>query len=211
MILKNYINRDIYKTSGAILLLLILIFISSRFIKYIQLAVDGTISAQAVFSLMALQIPAIAGFLIPLSLFLAILLNFGRLYSDNELVVIHSLGTGERDLARMLMPMAILFAAVSAFLSLFLTPWAVSESKSLLAEQAAQAKLGVFSAGRFKETSNNGIVFVDHKQDDDSIVGIFSVNREVAKRTIGKTETLIDSESKTIDIGGIEHQSDTGF
>lgn len=142
---------------------------------------DGTISAKAVFSLLALQIPAIAGFLIPLSFFLAILLNFGRLYSDNELVVIHSCGTGERDLAKMLLPLAGWFAITSAFLSLFLTPWAISESKTLLAEQAAQAKLGVFSAGRFKETANRGIVFVDHKREDGSIKGIFSVSREEIK------------------------------
>jgi len=176
------------------LLLLILIFISSRFVKYIQLAVDGTISAKAVFSLLALQIPAIAGFLIPLSFFLAILLNFGRLYSDNELVVIHSCGTGERDLAKMLMPLAGWFAITSAFLSLFLTPWAISQSKTLLAEQAAQAKLGVFSAGRFKETANRGIVFVDHKLKDGSIKGIFSVSREEVKISLKGSNTDLTSE-----------------
>ncbi|MDQ7050279.1 MAG: LptF/LptG family permease [Enterobacterales bacterium] len=96
MILKNYINRDIYTTTGAILMVLILIFVSSRFVKYIQLAVSGSISAKAVFSLLALQIPSIAGFLIPLSFFLSILLTFGRLYSDNELVVVQGLGIGEK-------------------------------------------------------------------------------------------------------------------
>lgn len=205
MILKNYINKDIYRTSGAILLLLILIFVSSRFVKYIQLAVDGTISAKAVFSLLALQIPAIAGFLIPLSFFLAILLNFGRLYSDNELVVIHSCGIGERNLAKMLMPMAGWFAIISSFLSLFLTPWAISQSKILLAEQAAQAKLGVFSAGRFKETANKGIVFVDHKKEDGSIQGIFSVSREevpivteTPKKSV-ETKKIVKSEDVKLD------------
>ncbi len=204
MILKNYINKDIYRTSGAILLLLILIFISSRFVKYIQLAVDGTISAKAVFSLLALQIPAIAGFLIPLSFFLAILLNFGRLYSDNELVVIHSCGTGERDLAKMLMPLAGWFAITSAFLSLFLTPWAISQSKTLLAEQAAQAKLGVFSAGRFKETANRGIVFVDHKREDGSIKGIFSVSREEIKIISKASNAVLISEDLINDISTTE-------
>ena len=181
------------------MLLLILIFISSRFVKYIQLAVDGTISAKAVFSLLALQIPAIAGFLIPLSFFLAILLNFGRLYSDNELVVIHSCGTGERDLAKMLMPLAGWFAITSAFLSLFLTPWAISQSKTLLAEQAAQAKLGVFSAGRFKETANRGIVFVDHKLKDGSIKGIFSVSREEIKISLKDSNEALINKNLTND------------
>jgi len=157
---------------------LILIFVSSRFVKYIQLAVDGTISAEAVFSLLALQIPAVAGFLLPLSFFLAILLTFGRLYSDNELVVVHGLGIGQRDLAKMLMPMALVFALIAGSLSTILTPWAISQSQVLMAEQAAQAKLGIFSAGRFRENSNkDGIVFVESKTDDGVISGVFSVSR----------------------------------
>ncbi len=180
MILKNYISKDIYKTTGAILLVLIMIFVSTRFVRYIRLAVDGSISSEAVFSLISLQIPAIAGFLLPLALFLAILITFGRLYSDNELVVVHSLGLGQKDLARMLMPMALWLALISGGLSMFLTPWAESQSKILRAEQTSQAKLGVFSAGRFRDNSNkDGVVFVESKSDDGVIKGVFSVSRSV--------------------------------
>ncbi len=188
MILKNYINRDIYKSTSAILLVLILIFVSSRFVKYIQLAVEGTISAKAVFALLALQIPSIAGFLIPLSFFIAILMTFGRLYSDNELVVVHSLGIGQKDLAKMLMPMAFVFAVIAGSLSTMLTPWAIAQSKILMAEQAAQAKLGIFSAGRFKENSNkDGVVFVETKSDDGTIHGVFSVSRSDLEVKRGST------------------------
>lgn len=181
MILKEYINRDIYRTATAILLVLILIFVTTRFVKYIQLAVEGTISANAVFSLLALQIPAVAGFLLPLSFFLSILLTFGRLYSDNELVVVHGLGLGQWDLAKMLMPLALIFAMVAGGLSTMLTPWANAQSKLLMAEQAAKAKLGVFSAGRFRENNNkDGIVFVESKSNDGVISGVFSVSRRLS-------------------------------
>jgi lipopolysaccharide export system permease protein len=180
LILKSYINKDIYRTTAAILLVLILIFVSSRFVKYIQLAVDGTISASAVFSLLALQIPSVAGFLIPLSFFLAVLLTFGRLYSDNELVVVHSLGISQKGLAKMLMPSALILAVAAGGLSTLLTPWALNQSSILMAEQAAQAKLGVFAAGRFKENSaRDGIVFVESKSDTGVISGVFSVSRQL--------------------------------
>ncbi|MGB0496054.1 MAG: LptF/LptG family permease, partial [Kangiellaceae bacterium] len=99
-----------------------------------------------------------------------------------------------RNLAKMLLPRAGWFAIISAFLSLFLTPWAISQSKTLLAEQAAQAKLGVFSAGRFKETSNAGIVFVDHKLEDGSIKGIFSVSREQLNDSLKTPNTYLSEE-----------------
>lgn len=197
MILKRYINRDIYSATAAILLVLILIFVSSRFVKYIQLAVDGTISAQAVFSLLALQVPSVAGFLIPLSFFIAILLTFGRLYSDNELVVVHGLGLGQKELAKMLLPSAFAFAGLAGILSTLLTPWAVSQGKILMAEQASQAKLGVFSAGRFRENSNkDGIVFVEEKNDDGTIKGVFSVSRKVVFNENVSTEESSKSEQK---------------
>jgi len=199
LIIKSYINKDIYGATGAILLVLILIFVSSRFVRYIQLAVDGTISASAVFELLALQIPSVAGFLIPLSFFLAILLTFGRMYSDNELVVIHGLGIGQRDLAKMLMPMALVFALMAGILSTLLTPWAVGQGKILLAEQASKANLGVFSAGRFRENKNkDGIVFVQTKQDDGTIQGVFSVSRPQSKplTEINAEDKKIGSDSK---------------
>ena len=199
MILKNYINKDIYRTTAAILLVLILIFVSSRFVKYIQLAVDGTISANAVFSLLALQIPSVAGFLIPLSFFLAILLTFGRLYSDNELVVVHGLGIGQQDLAKMLLPSAFVLALAAGALSTILTPWALTQSSVLMAEQAAQAKLGVFSAGRFKENSTrDGIVFVESKTDSGEITGVFSVSRQLEQESSQNNILQLPADSLSI-------------
>lgn len=207
MILKHYINKDIYRATGAILLVLILIFVSSRFVKYIQLAVDGTISAEAVFSLLALQIPAVAGFLLPLSFFLAILMTFGRLYSDNEMVVVHGLGIGQRDLAKMLMPMAFVFAFIAGSLSTILTPWAISQSQLLMAEQVAQAKLGIFSAGRFRENSNkDGIVFVESKTDNGTISGVFSVSRTL----IGDDATTSQLKIQTAKQGRQWENEETG-
>lgn len=196
MILKHYINKDIYRVTASILLVLILIFVSSRFVKYIQFAVDGTISAKAVFTLLALQIPSIAGFLIPLAFFLAILMTFGRLYSDNELVVVHGLGIGQRDLAKMLMPMAFVLALIAGSLSTTLTPWAVSKSNIIMAEQAAQAKLGIFSAGRFRENNDkDGVVFVESKSDDGVIIGVFSASRPIFNSE-SESESEISKDGK---------------
>lgn len=177
MILKRYVNSEILRTSGAILIVLILIFISTRFIKYIQLAVDGTISSSTVFSMLGLQVPAIAGFLLPLSFFLAILLTFGRLYSENEMAVIHSVGVSEIQLAKNILPLAIILALISGVISFWVNPWSSYQSKNLLAKEKAEAKFGAFSPGRFQENgSKTGVVFVESKNDEGAIQGIFAVS-----------------------------------
>ncbi|WP_444994420.1 LPS export ABC transporter permease LptF [Aliikangiella sp. IMCC44359] len=157
--------------------MLILIFISTRFIKYIQLAVDGSISSGAVFSLLGLQIPAVAGFLIPLSFFIAILLTFGRMYSENEMVVIQSSGVNEIQLARNIFPIALVLSILAGFLSFAVTPWSSFQTKSLLAKEKAEARLGAFSPGRFQENSSkSGVVYAQLKDDKGTIKGIFAVS-----------------------------------
>ncbi|MGX5202341.1 LPS export ABC transporter permease LptF [Aliikangiella sp. IMCC44632] len=177
MILKRYINTEIIKSTLAILVVLILIFISTRFIKYIQLAVDGTISSGAVFKLMALQIPTVAGFLIPLSFFIAILLTLGRLYSENEMAVLKSVGVGERMMIKFILPVALGLSLVSAGLSFWVTPWSNLKAKTLLATEKAEAEMGAFLPGRFHENkSKDGVVFVESKDEQGSIRRLFSVS-----------------------------------
>lgn len=158
-------------------MVLVLIFISTRFIKYIQLAVDGTISSSAVFSMLGLQIPAIAGFLLPLSFFIAVLLTLGRLYSENEMAVIRSVGVGEVQIAKNILPLSLGLALISGVISFWVNPWSSFQSKSLLAQEKAEAKFGVFSPGRFQENSaKTGVVFVESKDDQGVIQGIFAVS-----------------------------------
>ncbi len=176
MILKRYINGEIIRSCAAILVVLLLIFISTRFIKYIQLAVDGSISSQAMFSLLGLQIPAVVGFLIPLSFFIAILLSFGRLYAEHEMAVIHSVGVGELQLAKYIFPAAIGLSLLSAVLSFGVTPWSHYQSKSLLVKEKAAAKFGVFSPGRFQQTPDqDGVVFIGSRDEEGVIHHLFVV------------------------------------
>lgn len=157
-------------------MVLILIFISTRFVKYIQLAVDGTISSAAVFSLLGLQLPAMAGFLLPMSFFIAILLTFGRLYSDNEMAVIQSVGVSEYQMAKNILPVAIGLAVVSAILSFWINPWSSFQTKTLMAKEASAANFGAFSPGKFQENSDkSGVVFVSAKDESGEISGIFAV------------------------------------
>ncbi len=177
LILKHYINQEVLRTCASILMVLILIFISTRFIRYIQLAVDGSISSNAVFTLLGLQIPAVAGFLLPLSFFIAVLLTCGRLYAENEMAVIHGAGVSEFQLAKNIFPMAIILAVIAGCLSFWATPWSTYQTKSLLAKEKAEARFGAFSPGKFQESpSKSGVVFVESREKSGEVRGIFAVS-----------------------------------
>lgn len=177
MILKRYINLEILKTSVGILTVLVLIFISSKFIHYIQLAVDGTISSIAVFKLVALEIPIVAGFLLPLSFFIATLLTFGRLYSENEMAVIKSAGVSDYQLIKNILSLGLGLAICAGLLSLWINPWASQTSQLIKAEEQSAAKLGIFLPGRFKENDDkSGVLFVESKSSSGEISNLFAVS-----------------------------------
>ena len=176
-ILNKYVNQEILRTCVAILVVLILIFLSGRFVKFIQMAVDGTISSSAVFSLLGLKVPMVAGFLLPLSFFVAMLLTFGRLHVDNEMAILHGVGISELQLAKNIMPLALILAFISAGLSFWVTPWSGHLSKEILTQEKMDSRFGVFSAGAFRENkSKSGVVFVESIENNGQVNNLFAVS-----------------------------------
>jgi lipopolysaccharide export system permease protein len=177
LILKQYINREILRTCAAIAVVLVLIFISTRFIAYIKMAVDGVVPSATVFKLVAIEIPTIAGFLLPLSFFIAVLMTLGRLYSESEMAVIKSVGLSDYQIAKNILSAALVVSAIAALLSLWLNPWANETSQRLRLEGKAEAKLGAFFPGRFKENKGSTKVsFIESTNDAGEINNIFSVS-----------------------------------
>ncbi|MDQ7050278.1 MAG: LptF/LptG family permease [Enterobacterales bacterium] len=117
----------------------------------------------------------------------------------------------KKDLAKMLMPMALVLALFAGGLSTMLTPWAMSHSEVIMREEAAKAKLGIFTAGQFRENSHkDGVVYVEAKSDSGEIKGVFSVSRpKDLTLNNGQSESNLEnrqseSRSETRQSNGVE-------
>ena len=84
LILARYFAREILQTTLAVTLILLLIFLSGRFARYLTDAATGKISADIILTLLLYRVPNILERVLPLGLFLGILLVFGRMYVENE-------------------------------------------------------------------------------------------------------------------------------
>src|SRR5512142_772349 len=98
MIIERYLFKELTYTLLGVALLLILIILSSTFVRILAQAADGAYPQQIVFTLFALKsIPDLA-VVLPLAFLLAVLLALGRLYKDSEMVVLSACGVGpERE------------------------------------------------------------------------------------------------------------------
>lgn len=155
LILYRYINKQIFVTTLVVTTVLVMVLVSGRFIKYLAQAVAGDIPSDALFLIIALRMPEFLQMILPLSLFIAVLLVVGRLYSENEMAVIRASGIGQGRLARGLIVPIISAMGVVGVCSLFLTPFGEAKVASIFEQQDQRSALELLSPGRFHVRSED--------------------------------------------------------
>ncbi|OOF45290.1 LPS export ABC transporter permease LptF [Rodentibacter trehalosifermentans] len=162
MILTRYLTKEVFKSQVAILFILLLIFFCQQLVRVLGSAANGNVPADLVFSLLGLGMPTMAQLMLPLCLFIAILLTFGRLYAESEITVMRACGIGQRILVRVVLMLSFITAGLAAYNALWLSPWAVQKQSTLVEEAKANPTMGALSSGQFMSTSNNNFVlFID--------------------------------------------------
>ncbi len=160
MIIFRYLCREVLGTLIAATLILLLIFISNQFVRYLNEAAAGEITIRAVVQVMSLQVPILLGYLLPLGLFLGLLLTLGRMTVDHELVVLSACGISRGRIVAMVMILATFVMIVVAWLMLWVEPRVQHSRENFLAASASQATFTKIVPGRFQTLGNNqGRVF----------------------------------------------------
>ena len=151
MIVQRYLVREVSQTFIAVLVVLVLIYVSDRFVRYLGEAAAGRIAAELLAEFIALKVATQLALLLPLALYLAILLGLGRLYRDSEIVAMMASGIGPMRLVRSVVWFATVLAVVTAVLSLYLSPKAEARLQDLRQRAKDQSESTDIYPGRFKE------------------------------------------------------------
>ena len=89
----RYLTLDVIIHTLAVSLVLFLVVFSGRFIKYLAEAAIGDLSADILLPVMLYKLPAFFELILPLGFYIGLLLSFGRLYADSEMVIFRASGT----------------------------------------------------------------------------------------------------------------------
>jgi lipopolysaccharide export system permease protein len=158
-LIDRYLLKEVLKAMLAILLVLALILLSNSFIKLLKEIASGDLNAELLVQALALQMVVYFSRLIPPAFFFAVLYAVGRMYRDSEMVALESCGIGGMRIYRSLILAVVPVALFTAWLSLYVTPWAGRLSAELLSRQDGQAmELAGINAGRFNEYSQGDLV-----------------------------------------------------
>jgi len=138
--------------------ILLMILMSSRLIYQLTAAAAGKIPLEIVFFTLLLRMPSFLEMILPLSLFIAILLAYGRLYAESEMTVLTATGfSNTRLLGYTLLPAGIITLLV-AFFSLYLSPLGAQKMEDLYRKQATMTEFELLVPGRFQSTDKGSRV-----------------------------------------------------
>ncbi len=143
-ILHRYVFREILVPFLFGLSIFTFILLIARLLKLIELVVNRGVPAANILHLFAYIMPAFLEVTVPMAMLLAILVAFGRLSADSEMVALRSSGL---SLYQLITPVAIFVAlttAATAGLSFYGRPWGNRSLRSALYDIArARASAGI--------------------------------------------------------------------
>ena len=131
-------------------LVLLVVALTSRFIQYLSQAVAGDIASDVLFLLMLYRLPGFILVIVPLALLLGILIAYGRMYADNEMVVLMSSGLGPMRLMLLTQGAAFVVLVFVAIVSLSLAPWGERNTLQLEKDQESLTEIDLIVPGQFQ-------------------------------------------------------------
>lgn len=158
MIIWRYLTKEVYGTLLATTAIVLVILISNQFIHYLDQAAAGNLPLKTVMQLMSLQVPLLLGLLLPLGLFLGILLAYGRLYADSEMLVMFACGVSKQQLLAVTLLISALIGLLVAFLMMWLEPKMTGIKRHVLQQAASSSPLERIYPDQFMSLKNGEII-----------------------------------------------------
>ena len=194
-IFDRYLLREVIQGWLAVTIVLWLILVSNRMVRYLADAATGEIPGSMVFKLVGLKMIWYVGHVVPFALALGVVLGLGRLYRDNEMQVMSACGVGPWDIYKPLLAFGVIVAVGLGWLALYVNPALEGMSEALKLEAGRQAEMMAVGAGRFNEIRNGSLTFYTERLSKDrlSMENVFIVVKSDRKR--GKLPQLLTAQS----------------
>lgn len=166
-IVDRYLLRQLAAAFVACLLVLVLVSMGGLVADLLGKIARGKLPPGLLVSQLGLRALDFLPLLLPLSLFLAVLLAYGRMYRDSEMAVLAAAGLGIRRLARPLVWLAVPVAIGVGLTSLWLSPAALRTSQAMIEAANKSLLVAGLEPGRFVEIpGRNGVVYITQMDDD---------------------------------------------
>lgn len=196
MIIRRYIIKETFKTQLAILFILFMIFFSQKLIRILSSAVDGDVPSNLVMPLMLLGVSSMAQLILPLSLFLGILVAFGRFYTDSEMVAMYACGVKKRVIYQAILFLSIITCSFTIANLVWFSPWSSVQEEQLVENAKLNPSLAGLLAGQFQKTPKGDSVIYIGKVENNQIKQIFIAQTNPG--TAARPSVILSNQGKIL-------------
>lgn len=193
--MKLYNKYIFYKTAAAFLLLLALLVILiwfSRTVAFVHYITENGIELQQFSLLFVLILPWLLLFIVPISLFVAVLLVYNRLLLNNEIAILQNTGLTKLKIGKPAIVVALVCVAFCFLTSFYLMPLANKEFRKIRSNFEDNYSNLSFNKGTFEKLKSLTI-YVREKNEQNQLFGILlndSRNEEVSTTITAKQGNL---------------------
>ena len=188
-ILQKYLIKEITKTSLAVFAVFLVILTANTMLRLIEESSVGNFPTYLLFPLIMIKITQYSIYLIPISLFLGLILSFGKFYSENEMAVINSSGVSVYDITKIIARVILPAAFVVAFFSLYITPSATQYRYQMEHKLNNEERIEEINPGRFTSSQSGSATFFVENMNNNILEKIFFSSSG------GKAETIENSST----------------
>src|SRR6202043_1063334 len=148
----------------AIVVLSLVLVVGNIFRKLLPLLVNHDVPVEYLVSFIAYVLPFSLIFTIPWGLLTAILLVFGRLSADNELIALRSNGVSITRICIPLAGIALVFTAICSWLNVQVAPAAQEKLRSTIFDLATRNPMALFGSDQVIDQFPGRKIYVGKKE-----------------------------------------------
>ncbi len=196
MLFDSTLRRDLARTFGATLVVILTIVLTMMLIRTLGMAAGGKAAPQDVVLLLGYTALAHLPTMLALSMFVAIMGTLGRMYRDSEMAIWFASGVSLWRFIRPVLRTTWPVLLVVLLMSLFVWPW-VNERSAVLKDQfERRSNLSRVTPGKFEASADGSRVFFIERSSPDGTDGrnVFIYGR------LKGSESVTTSRSGRVDV-----------
>jgi len=202
MLFDSTVRRELSRTFGATLVVILTILLTSFLIRTVGQAAGGRVAPQDVVLLLGYVTLGNLPTMLSLSLFIAIVVSLGRMYRDSEMAIWFASGVGITRFVRPVLRMSWPVLLVVGLLLLFVWPWGNQNSLELRDRYQQRSDLSRVAPGVFQTSSDGQRVFyIDRENNAGATLSNIASNVFILSQTLGG-EAVTTAKSGRIEVVG---------
>jgi lipopolysaccharide export system permease protein len=200
MIIQRYLMKEIMLSFLGTLFVLLLIIIGSTFVRLLSDVSSGSLPVEALGKLVLIGSVNGAIQLTPITLLIGIMLAFGRLYRDHEIIALQASGIGAKQLYKGIFLFVAPLTLIISLLVLFVTPELERANENIKDEIKQRPEAAGIPVGEFMHTNINDkrlTLFVENIDEENVVMKNIFLHLEDRKQKTtskDKTEIIVERE-----------------